>query len=161
MTEDLVIRVARPEERKALEALQRRASLMWEEDRDALLANPDAIDLPADQIADGHVFVCERAGGAVGFGVVLPRDDGEAELDGLFVEPSAWRAGVGTCLIAEAERLAASQGASSLHVIANRRALGFYEACGFELSGQAQTRFGTAPTMMKALPRRPPGAVAP
>ena len=37
---------ARPEEREALIALQRQASLMWEEDRDSLFAEPDAWGQP-------------------------------------------------------------------------------------------------------------------
>ena len=77
MTEE-VIRPARLHEREALEDLQLQASLMWLEDRASLLANPDAIDLPTDQIADGNVYVCEADGEIVGFGVVLPRADGQA-----------------------------------------------------------------------------------
>ena len=154
-TPTMTIRKAEPGEREALEALQRRASLMWEEHRDALLAHPDAIDLPADQIAAGHVFVCEHHGEVAGFGVVLPREDGQAELDGLFVEPAAWGRGVGRRLIGEAERLAMSRVATTLHVIANARALGFYTACGFELDGQAQTRFGVACTMKRRLGMTP------
>ena len=90
-----MIRLARPQERAGLIDLQRKASLMWEEDRAALLAEPDAIDLPADQIAEGHVFVWTEAGEVLGFGVVLPRENGDAELDGLFVEPDAWGLGIG------------------------------------------------------------------
>src|SRR5947209_3735523 len=96
---DTVIRPARRAERASLEALQWRASLANAGDRDSLLANPDAIALPGDQIADGHVFVAERDGVIVGFAAVLPRTDGDAELDALFVEPGAWRQGVGRLLL--------------------------------------------------------------
>src|SRR5882672_3565339 len=61
------IRPAVMAERQALEALQRRASLNNPGDRDALLANPDAIELRPDQIAAGQVFVAERDGAIVGF----------------------------------------------------------------------------------------------
>ncbi len=149
--ETLTVRLALPDERGALEALQWRASLMWEETREALLAHPDAIQLPAEQIAEGRVFVCERGGSVVGFAVVVPREDGDAELDGLFVEPVAWRSGAGTRLVAEAERLAVRWGASILHVIANKRALDFYRARDFHIVGQAQTRFGPAIAMEKEL----------
>ena len=44
-------------EQKALEALQLRASLTNDGDREALLANPDAIKIPLEQIAAGRVFV--------------------------------------------------------------------------------------------------------
>src|SRR5271165_2134342 len=97
----LSFRPAIPAERTALEDLQRRASLVWEEYRDALLENPDAIDLPLDQIIKGRVIVAEMPGEVVGFAAVLPRDDGHAELDGLFVEPKVWRRGIGRGLLEE------------------------------------------------------------
>ena len=52
----LHIRPALPEERLELEELQRRASLALETYRDQLEANPDAIDLPAEQIERGDVW---------------------------------------------------------------------------------------------------------
>ena len=118
---DLSVRRAAVEERGALEALQWRASLMWEEDRDALLAHPDAIELPAEQISEGRVLVAEMENKTVGFAVVLPRQDGDAELDGLFVEPAIWRVGFGRRLVEEAEILAATAGARSLYVVTSRR----------------------------------------
>jgi Histone acetyltransferase len=144
-------RLAIPAERRALEELQRRASLVWEEDRDALLANPDAIELPLQQITAGRTIVAESIGEVLGFAVVLRRDDGDAELDGLFVEPTQWRHGIGRALVAEAERIATHDGAASLWVIANTRALDFYRACGFVTVGEAQTRFRPAPRMRKTL----------
>ena len=144
-------RLALPAERSALEDLQRRASLIWEEDREALLAHPDAIELPLEQITDGRTVVAENAGTLLGFAVVLRRDDGDAELDGLFVEPTQWRHGIGRALVEQAERIAARDGAANLWVIANTRALDFYGACGFVTVGEAQTRFRPAPRMRKVL----------
>ena len=144
-------RLALPAERSALEDLQRRASLIWEEDREALLAHPDAIELPLEQITDGRTVVAENAGTLLGFAVVLRRDDGDAELDGLFVEPTQWRHGIGRALVEQAERIAARDGAANLWVIANTRALDFYGACGFVTVGEAQTRFRPAPRMRKPL----------
>ena len=140
-----------PEERERLEALQWRASLANPGDREALLANPDAIALPPEQIAAGGVFVAERDGVMVGFAAVLPRDDGQAELDGLFVEPGLWRSGIGQALVAHCGRFAASGGAAFLHVIGNPHARGFYTACGFETEGERPTRFGAGLDMRKKL----------
>jgi GNAT superfamily N-acetyltransferase len=145
------IRPATVGERSALEALQWRASLVWEEYREALLAHPDAIELPEEQIRKHRTIVAELEGRVVGFAVVLPREDGEAELDGLFVEPSVWRSGIGTRLIADAAILAAAGGAKFLHVVANPLAEAFYFSCGFELTGEQSTRFGVAHTMRKAI----------
>src|ERR1700749_4947480 len=97
--EKLLIRCADVSEQKELEALQWRASLTNEGDRDALLAHPDAIELPIDQIAAGGVFVSERDGVIVGFAALLPRPDGDVELDALFVDPEARRLGVGRSLV--------------------------------------------------------------
>ena len=151
MAADLTIRPARLDERKALEGLQLRASLEWEDQRADLLANPDAIDLPDDQIAAGYVEVAERAGQVVGFLVVLPREDGQAELDGLFVEPGTWRAGVGRAMVERASEMARAMGATELHVIANPNAYGFYERCGFAYAGWAETRFARAQVMVRPL----------
>jgi GNAT superfamily N-acetyltransferase len=146
-----VVRRAIPDERAALEALQRRASLVWEDYREALLAHPDAIALPIEQIESGRTHVAERQGKILGFSMILRRQDGDAELNGLFVEPGYWRQGVGTRLIRAAELFAASEGAGSMFVIANPRAVGFYAAWDFELIGEQGTRFGTALRMRKCL----------
>src|SRR5215469_3547999 len=93
------IRPAVSSERKDLEALQWRASLTNSGDRYALLANADAIELPIEQIDAGCVFVAEWDGVIAGFSTVLPRDDGQAELDALFVEPTIRRRGIGRLLV--------------------------------------------------------------
>src|SRR4051794_25559411 len=76
----VTVRPAVATEQGALEAVQWRASLNNPGDREALLANPDAIELPAKQIECGGVFVAEVAGSVVGFAAILPRDDGDSEL---------------------------------------------------------------------------------
>ncbi len=151
MDEPLTIRGARHEERAFLTELQRRAALMWEEDRAALLAEPDAIDIPQSQIDEGHVFVAERDGRVLGFGVVLQRSDHEAELDGLYVEPDAWGEAIGRQLMHHAEALARAGGARLLNLVANSRAVGFYEACGFQTVGKVETGFSPGFEMVKAL----------
>lgn len=142
------IRVARADEREALIELQRRASLANDGDRAMVLANPDVIDIPLSQFEDGCVLVAERDGAPVGLAVVLPRDDGDAELDGLFVEPSAFRQGIGRLLVEAACAQARERGAATLHVVANPHAGKFYESCGFEPSGEVTTEFGVSASQM-------------
>lgn len=144
---ELGIRLARPEEREALEYLQRRASLALNEYREQLLAEPDAVELPAEQIESGEVIVAELDGQIAGFAAVLI-DDSIAELDGLFVEPDLWRRGIGAALIDVAAHEARRQGLS-MTVIANPSARDFYEKCGFTVEGDAQTRFGPALRMSR------------
>jgi GNAT superfamily N-acetyltransferase len=148
---DIVIRPARPDERSSLEALQWRASLANAGDRDALLANPDAIALPVEQIRDGHVLVAERDGAIIGFAAVLPRSDGDAELDALFVEPSAWKQGVGRALVDQCADVARRRDARVLHVVGNPHAKGFYGTCGFRTTGTVETRLGAGLAMERVL----------
>jgi GNAT superfamily N-acetyltransferase len=131
--------------------LQRRASLRWDDYRADLIEHPDAIQLPAEQIAAGLVIVAEHWGAAAGFAVVLPRDDGNAELDGLFVEPDLWGGGIGRRLIEEAAQFAAALEAPMLIVTANPRSVAFYAKCGFRECGVTETRFGPAPVMARSL----------
>jgi GNAT superfamily N-acetyltransferase len=144
---DLTIRLARPEEQQELEALQRRASLALGEYNQQLEAEPDAIQLPIEQIEGGAVIVAEHDAGIAGFAVVLIDDDG-AELDGLFVEPAHWRNGIGAALVDVAVHEARRQGLAMM-VIANPSAREFYEKCGFTLEGEAETRFGPALRMSR------------
>jgi ribosomal protein S18 acetylase RimI-like enzyme len=142
------IRNARPEEAHALELIQRRASDVWDEYRAELAAHPDAIASPHRAIAEGRVRVAVDASGQrLGFSVVLPVAEGRCELDDLFVEPEWMRLGVGRLLVHDLAARAASAGATSVDVIANPNALGFYTRLGFQITGQATTRFGDAPRM--------------
>ena len=139
----ITLRRARPEEHEELEELQRRASLELPEYREQLLANPDAVHLPPAQIANGQVIVADIGGEIAGFAAVVG-----GELDGLFVEPDLWGGGIGRALV-EAATHDARQRGLSLTVVANPRAKGFYESCGFSVEGEEQTRFGPALRMSK------------
>lgn len=150
-TNDIVCRTALAAEQNALEALQWRASLANPDDREALLANPDAIELPRAQLEAGLVFVAERTSVTLGFAAILPREDGTTELDGLFVEPGLWKRGIGRLLVEHCADAARARGSAALYVVANAQAEGFYRACGFERIGLAQTRFGAALSMRRML----------
>lgn len=89
---------------------------------------------------------------------MLPISRGRCELDDLFVEPNSMRLGVGRELVNDAASRAAAAGAGHLDVIANPNALGFYKRVGFKITGQASTRFGSAPRMSLELS---PGSPAP
>ena len=147
----MTIRRAIPAERKKLEALQLRASLGNEGDREALLRHPDAIDMPVEQIRAGGVFVLEQQGTIVGFSAILPRDDGDTDLDALFVDPGTQRQGVGRALLEHCAEVARTVGSNALHVVGNTHAKQFYLACGFFIVGSFETRFGAALLMRKRL----------
>src|ERR1043165_7493367 len=147
----LVIRLALPSEKLELEQLQMRASLANEGDRAALLAHPGAIQMPHEQIAGGRVFVSECEGAIVGFAAIEPRQDGQIELDGLFVEPRMQRHGIAKSLIEHCAEVVRKQGVTAIHVVGNPHAKEFYSACGFEGIGTTETRFGQGILMRKTV----------
>jgi GNAT superfamily N-acetyltransferase len=138
----LVIRPALPGERAALEALQLRASLIWEEYRDDLAAHADAIALTPGAIEELRVRVASTPGEVVGFAEWSVASDGEWELEGLFVEPSVMRRGIGGELLADVLGLARDAGVRRIVVVAEPHAVAFYERCGFAREGEVRTRFG-------------------
>jgi len=136
------IRDGRPGEEPALEALQLRASVVYDSDRDAVLAHPEVVRLPSGVIEAGGVRVAEDRRQVLGFSVVVAGAAGAWELDGLFVEPGHWRLGVGAALVADVVDRARLAGMDRLDVVANPNALAFYRAVGFEELGEVPTRFG-------------------
>jgi len=150
----LRIRDGLADEIRALEDLQRRAAFVWDDYRDQLLAHPDAIALDPALATDGLVRVAvDDSGARLGFSAVLVVRGGICELDGLFVEPASWGRGVGRAMVDDVIDRAGPAGASRLEVIANPRAVGFYERMGFVVVGAATTRFGPAPRMRRELGR--------
>jgi GNAT superfamily N-acetyltransferase len=139
----VALRLARPEERDALEDLQRRASLALPDYREQLTANPDAIQLPLAQLANGQVIVAEVGGRVAGFAALVG-----GELDGLFVEPEQWGQGIGRALADEVTQQARLRGLA-VTVTAGLTARGFYKKCGFVVEGDAETRFGPALRMSR------------
>jgi N-acetylglutamate synthase-like GNAT family acetyltransferase len=149
--QNFLIRPAHASEKSELEALQLRASLANAGDREAMLAHPDAIELPDEQIANGRVFVAEWNATIAGFAAVDPRPDGETELDGLFVEPTMMRRGFGRLLVEYCAEVARGRGSTVLHVVGNPHAEDFYLQCGFIQFGKTSTRFGVGLLMRKML----------
>ena len=157
---DLDIRLARADDRQDLIELLWRASLAWDVVRQDLLDNPEVIDVDPEMIARNQVFVAEWNGRIVGFATIIPREtnDGEgeghdAELEGIFVEPSDWRKGIGIALLRQIEREAQAWGANRLHVVASPNVEGFYVAAGFTQAGEQQMPFGpNGVVMVKPVP---------
>ena len=109
-----------------------------------LLAHPEAVDTPAEQFAAGLVTVAEIDGAALGFAAMIPREDGNMDLDALFTEPSSWRQGIARALVRHGAEQARRGGARALYVVGNPHAEKFYLAQGFVPIGPANTEFGPA-----------------
>ena len=121
----------------------RRASLVWEEYRDDLLAHPEVIDVPVTDIEAGNVRVAAGTLRVLGFASLIPgRTDGAGELDGLFVDPAFMRRGIGRALLNDAFALARVRGCRRVEVTATPHALEFYAKLGFIDDGIEQTQFG-------------------
>lgn len=146
---DATIRPALPGEHALLEGILRRASLVSDTYRDELLAHPEAMSLPVEQISEGAVFVAETQGAVDGFCVVIMSSADEAELEGLFVEPDRWRKGIGRALVEHGAGAARARGAASITVVAGPEARAFYERCGFAYESDATTLFGSAVLMRR------------
>lgn len=144
------IRLAHPDDRLNLIELQRRASLASEtgEVRQMLIDDPGIIDLNEEMLANNEVFVAERGDRIVGFATIMAHEGNDAELEGLFVEPSEWRQGIATELVHAVLREAKAWGATRLHVMANPNVLGFYEATGFTKIGERKTQLGPIGILM-------------
>jgi GNAT superfamily N-acetyltransferase len=138
-------------EQTELEASQLRASLTNVGDHESLLSHPDAIELPLQQIAADGVFVSELNGKIVGFAARLPRPNGRAELDALFVDPRIRRCGIGRSLVEHCAQIARKQGYASLCSIGNHHAYEFYRVCVFDLTGKTETRLRIGLLMRKIL----------
>ncbi len=115
------------------------------------MQHPEALELPADHIAAGLVIVFEHWGAPAGFVVVVPREDGNADIDGPFVEPDLWRGGIGRKLVEEAAQFAIAIEAGLLVASASSRAEPFYAKCGFKASTIRSTPHGPVAVMHRSL----------
>lgn len=152
LNDSIMVRLGDPSDREALVRLNRRSALANPGDRAQLLEYPDAIDVPREHLAENRVLVAVVAGRVVGFATVLPRPDGDAELDALFVDPRAWRRGIGRTLVDRCLSEAKRGEARALHVIGNPHARAFYDACGFVIYGVMDLQHGNGILMKKLIP---------
>ncbi len=126
----------------------RRASLSNEGDRQALLANLVALELPAGNVIDGRTRLAMTCDGTVsGFATAIPHTDSALELEDLFVDPAHRRRGIARALLADLAASAHRAGITHIEVTANPHAEGFYREVGFVTVGHAATEFGSGARM--------------
>ena len=136
---DAAIRRARLEEAGVLSALGLRSKAHWGYDADFLAACRDDLTLSADDIASSPVYVCDGVDAPLGYYRLVLQDDGVAELDALFVEPTAMGQGVGRSLWHHAVDTAATLGCSELVWQSDPQAEGFYLAMGAQRAGESES----------------------
>jgi GNAT superfamily N-acetyltransferase len=104
-----------------------------------------AVTSPDPQIG---VLVAEADGRVVGFAVIRPSADADAdastgELDGLYVDPASWGVGVGRDLLAAATAALRDRGfveATLWTAAENHRPRRIYERAGWRADGEARHR---------------------
>lgn len=154
MTHRVNIRIAHPDDKLNIIEVQRRASLASEtgDILDKLLEQPELFDIDEELLANNEVIVAEIGATIVGFASFIAQDGNDAELDGMFVEPSHWRQGIGRLLIEAVMRELVAWQATRLRVVANPNALAFYKAVGFTIVGEERTPLGpVAPVMARPI----------
>jgi N-acetylglutamate synthase-like GNAT family acetyltransferase len=88
--------------------------------------------LPLEQIAAGDVLVLECNGVIAGFAALRSREDGDTDLDGLFVEREMRRRGIGRSLVDYCMQIACARGAAALYVVGNPHAQDFLHCMRFQ-----------------------------
>jgi GNAT superfamily N-acetyltransferase len=136
---DPAIRRARPAEAAVLSALALRSKAHWGYDADFLAACQDDLTLSADDIATSAVYVFDGASAPLGFYRLVLQDGSVAELDALFVEPTAMGQGVGRSLWRHAVATAATLECSELVWQSDPQAVGFYLAMGARRAGESES----------------------
>jgi GNAT superfamily N-acetyltransferase len=133
------IRQARPNEADALTALAGRSKAHWGYDTAFMELVRDAMTLRPEDVDRHEVWVLESASGdPIGYHRVIPGDP--AELEDLWVEPSAIGSGGGRRLFEHALEVARSGGASALEIDADPHAVGFYERMGAVRIGETASK---------------------
>lgn len=92
--------------------------------------------------AGASLYLAWRGGAAVGFMIVVPREDA-LEICFLGVDPSGWGAGVGARLLRHVDDLAHDTGAKSLELWvleSNERARKLYERMGWSRTDDLRTQ---------------------
>lgn len=130
------IREARPDEAALLSALAMRSKGHWGYDADFLEACRADLTLTPQEISESASFVCEGAAGVLGFSRVVLMDERTAELDALFVDPSAIGTGAGKLLWERSLTAARELGAQDLVLQSDPHAEAFYRSRGARRIGE-------------------------
>jgi GNAT superfamily N-acetyltransferase len=137
-TGEVALRPARPEEAPAISALAMRSKGHWGYDADFLDACRDDLTIHSSWCDGIRLVVAERAGVLLGYSRISG-DPPVGELDGLFVDPSAMRQGLGTKLLRQAVGCARRLGMVRLSIDSDPYAEPFYRRAGAVRVGEAES----------------------
>lgn len=133
----LVVRLARLDEAASLTALCQRSKAHWGYDAVFLRLAAPALEVDAEAIGEGRVFVgVDRDDGALGVARLDIEAPGAAELGLLFVDPPAMGLGVGASLFRRVADEARRRGCHRMTILADPFAARFYERMGARYLGR-------------------------
>jgi len=120
--------------------------------RNEILRHPlgrelDAADL-AGEDCQKHLIAQDATGQLLGCVVLKPIDEQHCKLRQMAVSAAAQGRGIGAALVAAAEDLASSGGASRIDLAARDTATGFYQRCGYVVTSDLFTEIGIPHRMM-------------
>ncbi len=130
----MIIREAVPDEADLLSELALRSKAHWGYSDEFIDACREELKVGPDQCHNHYCAVDD--GQIVGFYGLVSMDDGSAELDALFVEPSRIGQGIGKVLVKHTIETASHRGASRLLIEGDPNAEAFYLAAGAKQIGK-------------------------
>lgn len=151
--EDVRIRTAVQADVPALQYVFRAASLSNAGDRDALLKHPEFFLFTGEGVPEGRTTVAVGSGRVLGFATVSRAEQGQTEIEDLFVDPLWQRRGIARRLVEDLVETARDQGHQRIGVTGNSHALAFYLAVGFRQVGEVLTPLAPAPRLHRELSR--------
>ncbi len=133
---ELVIRRARPADAAAITAMTIRAKRSNGYDEAFMAACSDELTVhPAD--IDAHEYwVAETDGVCGAISLHADADGREGEIHSFFIDPEWQRQGLGRRLWAKIQERAWARGLMRLHLDSDPVAVPFYEAIGFQVTGE-------------------------
>ena len=153
-TSHVKVRSAIPADQKQLNTVMHNASLAVEtgEVLRRLMEERELLNVDAKLISSGQVVLAEADGVVVGFASFVIAESAYTELDGMFVDPSYWRRGIGRMIFEAAQRELIARHATGIRVVSSASAVHFYKSVGFSIVGEEKTPLGsTVPVMTKVL----------
>ena len=134
---DIKIRKARPEDVAALTELSIRSKRSNGYDEAFMAACREELIVTEDHLADGEYWVAE-SGVVCGCACLTADPNGRSgEIHTFFIDPDWQRRGIGRLLWRKLAERAKEAGLARLYLDADPFAVPFYEALGFEVTGEA------------------------
>lgn len=135
---DVTYRAARASEGELLTGLACAAKAHWGYPPELMALWVDDLGVSPEFIEENHVICAERDGEVIGFAAVC-EEDGGFELEHLWVRPDCMRRGVGSGLLGEIVGHLRSLGATSVRIVSDPHAEGFYLELGARRIGEKES----------------------